>query len=402
MLSWELPPHNSGGLGVACHHLGEALAQSGIEVTFILPYQHTQHEQQPFRVVSATNFEPEVMQIHGSVYDSAQFSELARDLQLDDNVGLDLAGQRLIYREFVRQFVKRESGFDVIHAHEWLTLEAGLVAKELTGKPLIAHVHATEFDRSGEFLGNPLVHQIEEYGLLRADRIIAVSLHTKKVIVERYGIPAEKVEVVHNSVAPSTIAPSGESLYAYLEVMKAQGYKIISNVGRLTVQKGLRYFLEAAAQAVAVDSKLLFLVVGDGDLRLELMEMAADLGIGRHVIFTGFLRGQAWQQAFAISDLFVMPSVSEPFGLVALEAAACQTPTLLSKTSGVAEILTHSLKFDFWDTRAMASAMVAAVRSRALNSELADNAARQLETFRWVDAAERCVGVYQRARGAMV
>src|SRR5690606_31126750 len=228
----------------------------------------------------------------------------------------DMRGVQRRYVKFVERMVKKKRP-QAIHAHDWLTMEAGIRAKELTGAPLVVHVHATEFDRSGELAGNPIVHEIEYQGLMMADRIIAVSGITKDIIVDKYGIPADKIEVFHNAI---DVADMGEHeydrrTYKYLEHLKSEGYTVVATVTRLTVQKGLAHFLRAAARASEKHHKLVFLLAGDGEQRDELMQLSADLGIADKVFFSGFVRGKQWRDAYNVADIFVMSSVSEPFGL---------------------------------------------------------------------------------------
>jgi glycogen synthase len=286
----------------------------------------------------------------------------------------------------------------VIHAHDWLTFEAGMRAKILTGKPLVAHVHATEFDRAGSDSGNPLVHDIEYNGLMMADRVIAVSQITKDIIVQRYQIPADKVEVIHNGIDSSVfegIDPATQQTYVYLDAMKRHGYKVVVSLGRLTIQKGLPFLLEAAAQAVSVNDKLLFLIAGSGDMREELIEKSAELGIADKVLFTGFIRGQQWRDAYRVGDMFVMSSVSEPFGLTALEAAGYGNAVILTKQSGVGEVLRSAMRYDFWDTDRLANQMVAIASESSLQNELVKGAREEFDKFSWYDVSQKCLAVYK-------
>ncbi len=396
MLGWELPPYNSGGLGVACYHLCEAMAERNIEIDFVVPYLE-KHGVEFMNVIPALPVPSHITRRAGGIYDSHEWTE-EMPAGTDVMPG-NLHQQRAHLTSFTKQYVKRNR-IDVIHAHEWLTFEAGVAAKELTGKPLIAHVHATEFDRSGELYGNPLVHDIEQTALSVADRIIAVSQLTKDLIVRNYGIPGEKIEVIHNGLTPAQLHASGDAAsYQYIRAMKHLGYKVVVNVGRLTAQKGLRYLLEAAARVIEKNPKTLFLLVGSGEIRNELIGRSAELGISENIIFTGFLRGIAWRDAFAIGDLFVMPSVSEPFGLTALESLALGTPVLLSRTCGVAEVARNTLQVDYWDTRTMADNILAVLDQPALHDELLINGRRDIAGMAWKRAAERCADVYESTAG---
>ncbi len=391
MLGWELPPHNSGGLGVACYHMSKQLALKGVSIDFVVPYK-ADHGIDFMEIHHAIDAAPEVLQLPGA-YDSECYTCETDDCE--HAVPQTLRAQQERYIKHVEKMVvQKQPG--VIHAHDWLTFEAGVRAKELTGAPLIAHVHATEFDRSGEHHGNPLVHEIEYNGLLMADKIIAVSHITKDLIVREYNIPADKIEVVHNSIDISEYPRLADAnSYSYLEAMKQRGYKVVVSVGRLTVQKGLRYLLEAAQRAIAIEPKLLFLVAGSGELRDELLLRSAELGIAENILFTGFVRGKAWRDAYEIADMFVMPSVSEPFGLVALEAAGHSNALLLSKQSGAVEVLRNTLTFDFWDVQRFADQMVAIAQHPSLQTMLTGAVTDEYRQLSWHKAAEKFVSMYK-------
>lgn len=394
MLGWELPPYNSGGLGVACYHMAKHLALKGVDIDFVVPYK-ADHGISFMTVHHAIEARPEELFLPGA-YESSCFS--CEEDDCDHTLPTSLRGQQQRYVKYIEKTIQ-ELNPDVIHAHDWLTFEAGMRAKELTGKPLVAHVHATEFDRSGEHHGNPLVHEIEYNGLMMADKIIAVSQITKDIIVREYGIPASKIEVVHNSIDTSEYPPlPGDNTYLYLTEMKKRGYKVVVSVGRLTVQKGLGYLLEAARRAVEVEPKLLFLIAGSGELRDELLEKAAAYGISKNIIFTGFIRGKAWRDAYDIGDIFVMPSVSEPFGLVALEAAGHENALLLSKQSGVVEVLHNILTYDYWDTKKLADQIVAVARHETLYSTMRTLANEEYQKMSWQKAADIFTELYKNLK----
>jgi glycogen(starch) synthase len=387
MLGWELPPHNSGGLGVACEQLCQTLAQKNLDIEFVLPY-HAEHKQ-PFTVTAAIPQSVREVQAAGMAYDSQTYRYIDHP---DDTV--DIFTQQARYELAVERLVD-EKEFDIIHAHDWLTFRAGLRAKMRTGKPLILHVHSIEHDRAGGNHGNPMVHEIEELALNLADRVIAVSDHTRKAINREYHVPLDKIEVVHNSVASSTWPPLGnEQTYRYLMALKSQGYCVLSNVGRLTIQKGLTNLLRAFALVTQKEPKTMLLIVGAGEQYEELVALSAELGVGRKVIFTGFQRGAAWRDAFSVADLFVMPSVSEPFGLTPLEAAGFGTPSLISKQSGVSEVLAGALKVDYWDVNEMANQIIATVRSQGLRDSLLEVAQREVSRMSWHKAADRIYEIY--------
>lgn len=393
MLGWELPPHNSGGLGVACYEIAKGLAVDGLDIDFVLPYS-AEHGIEEFAIHGASYLTAkEVLQGQFGAYDSAS---LRCDEECAHEPQGDLRSLQQHYTRYVQKNITRLNP-DVIHAHDWLTFEAGMEAKRISRKPLIAHVHATEFDRSGEHHGNPIVHEIEYNGLMMADRIIAVSHITKQIIAKEYGIPREKIEVVHNAINTKSVEcdVSTAQTYVYLEKMKRRGYKVVVSLGRLTVQKGLQYFMEAAARASSVNDKLLFLIAGNGEQRDELIAMAARLGIAEKVIFTGFVRGAQWHDAYRIGDMFVMSSVSEPFGLTALEAAGYGNAIILTKQSGVGEVMQSVLRYDYFDTERLANQMVAVASHPTLSRTLIQNVKAEFDLFDWRNASKKCHALYK-------
>ncbi len=390
MLGWELPPHNSGGLGVACYQLCKALSDRQVDIEFILPYS-AQHDA-PFMAVRAAHPQTaSAVLTAGGAYGSYRY---AKTTSSDEQI--DVRGQVSRYEKAVDRLIDPQS-FDVIHAHDWLTCRAALRLKEKTGKPLIVHFHSLESDRSGGGYGNPMVREIEALTMLLADRVIAVSEHTKRTIVRDYHIPAEKIEVIHNSVDPTAVQPlSGENVYRYLSLMKSQGYRVVVSITRLTMQKGLPNLLHAAQKVVQYAPKTLFLIVGSGDQEYELVTLSAELGIAQQVIFAGFQRGKNWRDAYGIGDLFVMPSISEPFGLTPLEAVGYGTPALMSKQSGVSEVLRNCLKVDYWDIDEMANQITAVVQNDALRDELQANALQEYNQLSWGKSADRLVDLYRQ------
>lgn len=381
-------PHNSGGLGTACYQLCKALSQQDIDLDFILPYQ-AEHNISFMNIKAAQPLGVASVIRSGIAYDSYKYV-------LDDGSEqwLDLYGQQQLYEESVDRLVEHTE-YDIVHAHDWLTFRAALRVKEKMGWPVIMHVHSIESDRAGSHGGNPLVFEIEDTALHAADRIIAVSQHTKDGIIRDYGIPATAIEVIHNSIDSSEILPlDPENAYHYLEVMKSLGYRVVVNVGRLTIMKSLPNLLRAAKAVIARQPKTLFLIVGSGEQYYELLELAAALGIGPNVLFTDFQRGKNLRDAFAIGDLFVMPSYSEPFGLTPLEAIGYGTPVLLSNQAGVSEILRNCLKVDFWDVNEMANQITAVVQNDALRDELLRNARKEYESLSWNSASDRIMELY--------
>ena len=393
MLGWELPPHNSGGLGVACYQLCKALSKKGADIEFVLPYT-AEHDIDFMRINSAHPQDVQTVLKSGIAYDSFKYVKDTGDVEW-----VDIMGQSTIFEEAVGRIAKLAE-FDIIHAHDWLTCRAAIRAKMLTGKPLIVHFHSIEADRAGKPMGgNPLVREIESLALMLADKVIAVSQYTKDAIVREYGIPADKIEVVHNHSDPeSLIAQEGENIYKYLVEMRKLGYRVITNVGRLTIQKGLPNLLNAFKIVTDHAPKTFLLIVGDGEQRNELIQQAADLGIGDKVFFTGFQRGKRWRDAYGVADLFVMPSISEPFGLTALEAIGYGTPVLISNQSGVSEMIKNALKVDFWDVNDMANKMVALVQNDELRDELHKNSFQEYMSHSWHDSADKLMGIYDQHR----
>jgi glycosyltransferase involved in cell wall biosynthesis len=394
MLGWELPPHNSGGLGTACYQLCESLSKRDLDIEFILPY-NAEHNVSFMRVTAASPQDVETVQRAGIAYDSQQYV-----WKSGKSEWLDIHDQQRLYEEAVADLAG-EREFDILHAHDWLTFRAALRVKAMKNCPIILHVHSVESDRAGSGPGNPLVTEIESISLHLADRVIAVSQRTKDAIVRDYGVPADKIEVVHNSMDISGFnGLDADNAYRYLEGMKAHGYRVVVNIGRLTVQKGLPNLLYAARAVIDKVPKTLFLIVGSGEQKYELIELAAELGIGPNVIFTDFQRGKNWRDAFAVGDLFVMPSVSEPFGLTPFEAIGFGTPALVSKQSGVSEVLGNCLKVDFWDIQEMANQIASVVQNDVLRDTLWQNAFMEFNKLSWDKASDRIHRLYHEHTGA--
>lgn len=389
MLGWELPPHNSGGLGTACFHMCKALSNKGVDIEFVVPYTADHSDIDFMKVTPAIPKSVAEIQKTALAYDSYKYTYVNGEVE-----DVSMMDQTNRYIKAVETFAILGE-FDIIHAHDWLTFRAAIRAKEISGKPLICHVHATEFDRSGGKSGNPLVHEIEYMGLLIADKIAAVSQLTKDIIVNEYGIPSDKIEVMHNGIELNlyeSLDPN--NVYAYLTELKKQGYRVVSNIGRLTIQKGLYNLLLAAKEVVYRAPKTIFLIVGSGEQYIELLQLSADLGISRNVIFTDFQRGKRLRDAFAIADLFVMPSVSEPFGITPLESIGYGTPVLISKQSGVAEVLRNALKVDFWDVQEMANQIHAVVSHDGMRDELHKQSYDEYLRLSWDNTAHKLVNTY--------
>jgi glycosyltransferase involved in cell wall biosynthesis len=415
MLGWEFPPFISGGLGTACFGLTKAMDQLGIKVTFVLPKmvenQYSTHVKlispdsrmwsafrfdklknvafrtissplQPYLTPSAyqRRIEEALNQKHGGSTGSAGW------------FGVDYSGDMYAevhrYAAVVAELAKNEQ-FDVVHAHDWMTYPAGIVVSAVSGKPLIVHVHSTEFDRSGENV-NQMIYDIERKGMHTAHKVIAVSHFTRGIIIGRYVISSEKVEVVHNGVERNG---NGNRLLAESGIGKDE--KIVLFLGRITMQKGPEYFLLAAKKVLEAMDNVKFVMAGSGDLMHRAVEMAAELGIGHKVLFTGFLRGDAVQKIYKMADLFVMPSVSEPFGIVPLEALENDVPVIISKQSGVSEVLMHALKVDFWDVNEIANKIIAVLKYPPLQETLVNYGNFEVRKLRWKDSAEKCLRIYE-------
>jgi len=395
MFGWEFPPHNSGGLGTACYGLSRSLSRAGAAITFVLPKQMHGYDDKHVKIVFANTkgkkirvrFENVLLRPYVS---ELEYDEYIKRLPDDVNYGLSLYDE--VRRYGVRgKAVAEEEDFDVIHAHDWLSFRAGIEAKKVSGKPLIVHVHATEFDRTG---GSPnkLIYDEERLGMHAADCIIAVSHLTKNTIIEHYGIEPDKVMVVHNGV---DINEFHKELPVALGEVKLAGKKIVLFVGRITIQKGPDYFIQAAQRVLRYEPNAVFVVSGSGDMEHRMIRLAADLGIGDKVIFAGFVRGDQLAQLYRAADLYVMPSVSEPFGITALEALANGTPILISKTSGAAEVVEHALKVDFWDVDEMADKIVGVLQSAPLREVMSHFGKSEVRGISWENAAGKCIGVYQ-------
>lgn len=402
MFGWEFPPHNSGGLGVACQGLTEALSSMGARITFVLPKKIDCKSE-------ACKF----------VFGGDEISGIAKTIKIDSPLSpyLTAGSYRQEYRSFagidvchsvwrkdlvgeVMRYgyqagrIARDDDFNIIHCHDWLSAPAGLKAKEISGRPLVFQIHATEYDRVHQDCMNREICAIEKEGLERADAVVAVSDYTKRRIVDCYNIDPGKIKVVPNAIDHSKLSVS-ES--CDLEHLKKSGKRIVLFVGRLTFQKGPDYFLAAAKKASEIDQNIIFLFAGSGDMEHWLIEESARLGLSDKVIFSGFMRGNDLNRLYRMADLYVMPSVSEPFGLTSLEALASGTPILVSRQSGVSEMVSHCLKADFWDIDQIANNILAATRYPELRQVLHDNGSIEVKKFRWVDSAKICLNVYRQA-----
>ena len=388
MLGWELPPHNAGGMGVVCYHLSKALSLDGVEIDFVVPYSANHDDINFMKVHCATDETP---LIH---YGLGAYS---RDVGSGSTSGLSsLEKIQNQYEKYVESVVQ-DNDFDAIHAHDWLTVKAGIKAKKLTNKPLVVHVHATEFDRGGGQSGNPIIHEIEYQGLMMADRIVAVSEYTKSIIVYKYQIPEDKVEVMHNAFDVDSLEGDYQydgMTYKYIEGLKNEGYTIVTAITRFTLSKGLDHLLRAVAKAIEKNNRIALLLAGDGEQRDSLIELASQLGISDRVFFTGYVRGKRWRDSYSVADIFVMSSVSEPFGISALEAAHHDNALIITNQSGVNEILHNTFKYDFWDIDKLADQIVGISTSTALRASLQQNVKDEYAKLSWRDVASDLERLY--------
>ncbi len=310
--------------------------------------------------------------------------------------GLTLADEVRRYAIEARKLAAEED-FDVIHAHDWLAYPAGLAAREVSGKPLIVHVHATEYDRTGGHSPNSEVYAIEKEGLWGADRIVTVSDFTKQMVIKHYGLPPEKIDVVHNGVdAAFSAGPVSGKIAEHLSRLKSAGGQIVLFVGRLTLQKGPDYFLALAKRVLKFEPQTYFVVAGSGDMERQMIEEAARDGLAERMIFAGFVRGVELEALYRAADVYVLPSVSEPFGITPLEAVAAGTPVVICKQSGVAECLRHALKVDFWDVDEMTNQVVALLRHPTMGRTMSTHSQQELGHLTWRAAAEKCFNIYRQ------
>jgi glycosyltransferase involved in cell wall biosynthesis len=418
MFGWEFPPHITGGLGTACYGLTKGLAKQQVQVIFVVPKAWGDEDQSAVKLVNASDVVVDntdsdyqefwkkitYMEIGSNLIPYVtpeEFKKIAEEDRLEGvslqekvmrtkftfsgKYGTDLLAEVSRYA-LVAAGIARKQQFDVIHAHDWLTYPAGIAAKKLTGKPLVVHMHATEFDRSGQNI-NQDVYDIERKGMEEADRVITVSNFTRNIVIEKYGIDPVKVFTVHNAIEP------GEKEIG--NIGKNVKEKVVTFLGRLTQQKGPEYFIEAAHLILQRDPNVRFVMAGSGDLMNKMIRRIAQLKMGTKFHFTGFLKGADVDRMFALSDVFVMPSVSEPFGLVPLEAMRSNVPVVISKQSGVSEILKHALKVDFWDINGMADAIYGLLHYKALGDIFRKYGKQEVDSLKWDNAARKVLRVYE-------
>jgi len=419
MFGWEFPPHITGGLGTACFGLTKGLLKHGVEVQFVVPKAYGDESQEAVRLINASDVTVMMNDpVFREYWNQITYMEIGSNLipyvapedfqqMVSENLNVKVQdGSRVFSEKFqfsgkyghdlmeevaryalVGASIAANSEFDVIHAHDWLTYSAGVAAKKISGKPLVVHMHATEFDRSGENY-NENVYEIERKGMAEADRVITVSNLTRNIVVDRYHIDPEKVITVHNAVEPSeqTELPDAD---------KHVKEKIVTFLGRITFQKGPEYFIEAACKVLERDKNVRFVMAGTGDLMEKMIKRVAKLKISSHFHFTGFLKGENVDRMFAMSDVYVMPSVSEPFGISPLEAMRSNVPVVISKQSGVAEVLNHVMKVDFWDVDAMADAIYGLLHYKSINDMFINLGSEEVNNLKWESAARKVADVYE-------
>lgn len=418
MFGWEFPPHITGGLGTACFGMTKGLMKHEVEVLFVVPKAYGDEDQEAVRLINASDITIDYrdkqyeefwrrityMEIGSNLIPYVGPEEFKRIMEeneigaarLHDAIlsekfefsgkyGTDLMSEVKRYA-LIASAVAATNDFDVIHAHDWLTYSAGIAAKSVSGKPLVVHMHATEFDRSGENV-NQNVYDIERRGMEAADRVITVSNLTRKIVIERYGIDPAKVFTVYNAVEPIEKAKQ--------EFKRGVKEKVVTFLGRITFQKGPDYFVEAARKVLDKDPNVRFVMAGSGDMLNKTIRRVAELNMADRFHFTGFLKGDDVDHMFGLSDVFVMPSVSEPFGIVPLEAMRSNVPVIISKQSGVAEILQHALKIDFWDVDAMADCIYGLVNYEGLSKMFKNYGKTEVDNLKWENAAFKVKEVYQ-------
>ena len=394
--SWEFPPAKNGGLGVACFGLTRELIHEGMDVTLVLP--KTQEIKGDVRVLFADTERLARMSAESQTFPGPYHHATT---MVDSIIGYDATGKplyqsRTILEEahrFAHQaaLIAKMEEFDVIHAHDWTSYLAGVAAKIASGKQLVLHVHATSFDQAAGDNVDPSMYKIEHEGFAMADQIVAVSNYTRDMIINKHGIHPDKVAVVHNGCDAEAV----RTLEPTLQSLKDQGKKIVLYHGRISIQKGVDYFINAARKVVDVDPNVVFIISGGGDMMRQVIEQVGAMGLSENVRFAGATWEDERDRLYQSVDLFVMPSVSEPFGLVPLEALQHGTPSIISKQSGVAEVLTHALKVDFWDVDEMANQILSALRYPVMGQQIVKEGKLQLLAMTWKKAAEKMKQLYR-------
>ncbi len=415
MFGWEFPPHISGGLGTASYGLTKGLAkQSDMDITFVMPRPSGDEDTSFMRIIGASEVPIVYRDVHydyvkeriGKVMSPELYYHLRENIYADfsymltNDLGcMEFSGKYLdnLYDEInnysiVAGVIARADHYDIIHAHDWLTYPSGIHAKQVLGVPLVLHVHATDFDRSRGNV-NPRVYAIEKDGMDHADHIMCVSELTRRTVIEKYHQDPQKVTAVHNAVTP--LDPS------ILAIPDKRGVKdkVITFLGRITMQKGPEFFVEAASRVLEKTDNVRFVMAGSGDMMNDMINLAAERGISDRFHFTGFMKGRQVYEIYKASDVYVMPSVSEPFGISPLEAMQCEVPCIISKQSGCAEILKYAIKLDYWDVEELANAMYGLVTYPALHDFLATKGVEEVSKITWTKVGEKIRGIYDSLLG---
>jgi glycogen(starch) synthase len=419
MFGWEFPPHITGGLGTACYRLTASMIQQGMEILFIVPKAFGDEKNNGTKIINASNV---VMNFTDSYIKDywKNLSYIEVNSRLMPYIGQDdyyniinssvFDKKEKVNNNFLRKFefsgqynnnlfeevekyaivagtIAKENSFDIIHAHDWLTYKAGVIAKKISNKPLVIHVHATEFDRSGENI-NKDVYDVEKYGMDNADKIITVSNLTRNTVINKYHQKEDKVITVYNGIV------SKEKILD--KTKNPFNKKIVTFLGRVTFQKGPDYFVEAAEKVLKKDKNIIFVMAGSGDMLNRMIALVAKKGISKNFFFTGFLKGDDVDYLFSMSDVYVMPSVSEPFGISPLEAMRANVPTIISKQSGVSEVVSYALKIDFWDIDAMSDAIYSLTHYPILSNMLIDEGNKEIRKIGWDKAASKVISIYKQ------
>ncbi len=412
MFGWEFPPHILGGLGTASYGLTKGMKEQGdLDITFVIPKPRGDEDKSFLKIIGMAdtpivyrdvNADSVREQLNGRM-DAETYFHLRNHIyddfsyiQTSELGTIEFSGrypenllEEINNYSIVSGVIARAENFDVIHSHDWLTYPAGIHAKNITGKPLVVHVHATDFDRSRGNV-NPNVFAIEIDGMNHADHIITVSELTRRTVIEKYHQDPSKVTTVHNAVIP--LSKEILSLPNKRHVKEA----VVTFLGRITMQKGCEYFVEAAALVLSKTQNIRFIMAGSGDLMEEMINLVAKYNIADRFHFTGFLKGQEVYEVFKASDVYVMPSVSEPFGISPLEAMQCGVPSIISKQSGCAEILNHAIKVDYWDVELMANAIYSLTQYPAYHEYIKEEGLKEVNAITWVDAGYKVRKIYDK------
>ena len=414
MFGWEFPPHILGGLGTASYGLTKGMWECGdMDITFVIPKPYGDEDKSFAKIIGASQVPVAWRDVNrdyvesriGKVMDPDEYFRLRNNIYADFNymrtndLGcIEFSGrypdnllEEINNYSIMAGVVARTEQFDIIHSHDWLTYPAGIHAKQVTGKPLVIHVHATDYDRSRGNV-NPTVFAIERDGMTYADHIITVSDLTRRTVIEKYGIDPAKVTTVHNAVVPL----SEELLNVQAQKPKE---KVVTFLGRITMQKGPEYFVEAAAKVLKLDHNVRFVMAGSGDMMDKMIDLAAERGIADRFHFPGFQKGKQVYEILKASDVYMMPSVSEPFGISPLEAMQMGVPSIISKQSGCAEILTNVIKTNYWDIDAMADAVYSIINYPAMYQQLREDGLAEVAEITWDKAGQKVINIYKRVLG---